>query len=62
VEKADIENLPYGRAAYALMDGIDTFGKLFNAKKRLNYIWAQIQMVNLFSARQNDAIFVATKL
>jgi hypothetical protein len=33
-KKADMENLSYGEAAYALMDGSDTFEKLANAKKQ----------------------------
>jgi len=38
------------------MDGIDTFDKLVDAKKQLNDTFMKIQTVNLFSARQNDAL------
>ena len=55
MEKVDIENLPCCRASYALMDGIDTSDKFIDARK-------QIQMVNLFSAFQNDALNALMKL
>jgi hypothetical protein len=38
------------------MDGIGTSEKLFDAKKQLNDTWMQMQMVNLFLGRQNDAL------
>jgi len=35
IKKAGIENLPFGKAAYALMDGIDTSSKLADMKGHL---------------------------
>jgi hypothetical protein len=58
----DSDNLPYGEAPYALMDGIDTSEKLFDAKKQLNETLKQLQMANLLSARQNDAVVALMKL
>ncbi len=58
----DADNLPYGQAPYALMDGIDTSEKLIDAKKQLNEIWKQSQMINFLSARQKDAVNVLVKL
>jgi hypothetical protein len=62
VKMVDTEKLSYSRAAFALMDGIDTANKLFNAKKQLNDIWMQIQMLNLFLARQHKALTALIKL
>jgi len=62
MKKSDLEKIPYGNAAFGLMDGIDTSDKLFNAKKQLNDTWMQIQMTNLISARQNKAITSLIKL
>jgi len=62
MKKGDMENIPFSNAAFALMDGIDTTDKLFDAKKQLNDTWLQIQMLNLFSARQNDALSALMKL
>jgi len=61
-KKVDTEKISYSRAAFALMDGIDTSDKLFDARKQLNDTWMQIQMVNLFSARQNEALNALMKL
>jgi hypothetical protein len=36
VKKVDIKKISYSRAAFALMDGIDTSENLFDAKKQLN--------------------------
>lgn len=49
-----MENITSRNAAYALMDGIDTFDKLFDSRKQLNDTIIKIQ-VNLMSARQNKA-------
>jgi hypothetical protein len=57
-----MENLSYGEAAYALMDGIDTFKKLADTKKQLNETCMRVQMMDLVSARQNDAIIALMKL
>ena len=57
-----MENLPFGTAAYSLMEGIDMSSKLADMKGHLNDAWKQTQMVNLLSARQNDAIIVLMKL
>jgi hypothetical protein len=62
VKMVDIEKLSYNRAAFALMDRIDTANKLFNAKKQLNDTIMKVQMVNLFLARQNDALNALMKL
>jgi hypothetical protein len=62
MKKSDVEKIPYGNAAFALMDGIDTSNKLLDARKQLNDIWMQVQMLNLFSARQNDALTALRKL
>jgi hypothetical protein len=48
VKKVDTEKISYSRAAFALMDGIDTANKLFDAKKQLNDTWMQVQVLNLF--------------
>jgi hypothetical protein len=61
-KKIEMDNLPFGEALYTLMDGIDTSGKLIDAKKQLNDTWMQIQMVNLFSVRQTNAINALIKL
>jgi len=61
-KKVDTEKISYSRAAFALMDGIDTSDKLFDARKQLNDTWMQIQMVNLFSARQNNVLNASIKL
>jgi hypothetical protein len=45
LKKADMENLPFGTAAYSLLDGIDTSSKLLDMKGHLNETWKQIQMV-----------------
>jgi hypothetical protein len=60
--KKGCDNLPYGEAPYALMDGIDTSEKLLDAKKQLNETLKQLQMVNFLSARQIDAVNVLVKL
>jgi hypothetical protein len=62
VKKVDNERISYSRAAFALMDGIDTTNKMTDARKQLNDTLMQIQMVNLFSARQNDALNALMKL
>jgi hypothetical protein len=62
MKMADLENLPFGTAAYALVDGIDMSSKLADMSRHLNEVWKQIQMVNLLSARQNDAINTFMKL
>ena len=62
IKKADMENLPFGTAAYSLMEGIDMSSKLADMKGHLNDAWKRIQMVNLLSARQKDAIIVLMKL
>jgi hypothetical protein len=51
----------YSVAAYALMNGIDTSGNCLMQKK-LNDTWMQIQMVNLVSARQKDALNALMRL
>jgi hypothetical protein len=61
-KKIEVENLPYREALYSFMDGIETSEKLAYAKKQLNDICRQIQMVNLFSARQTNAINALIKL
>lgn len=61
-KKIEMENLPYGEALYSLMDGIETSEKLAYAKKQLNDICKQIQFVNVFWARQNDALNALIKL
>jgi hypothetical protein len=62
VKMVDTEKMPYSRAAIALMDGVDTADKLLNAKKQLNDTIIKMQMVNLFSSRQNDALNTLMKL
>jgi hypothetical protein len=62
MKKVDMENISNRNAAYALMDGIDTSEKLLDTKKQLNDTIMKIQMVNLFSARQNDALNALMKL
>jgi len=62
VKKVDIKKISYSRAAFALMGEIDTSENLFDAKKQLNDTWMQIQMVNLFLGRQNDALKSLMKL
>jgi hypothetical protein len=47
---------------YTFLLGIDTYEKLIDAKKQLNDTLKQIQMMNLFSARQNYAINALIKL
>lgn len=44
------------------MDGIDISDKLLDATKQLNDAWIQLQMVNLVSAHQNDALNSLMKL
>ena len=61
-KKIDVENLPYGEALYSLMDGFDTSEKLINAKKQLNDMFKQIQVVSLFWARHMDTIYTLMKL
>jgi len=55
MKKVDMENIPYSRSAFALMEGTDTSEKLLDAKKLLNDTIMQINMVNLVSAHQNNA-------
>jgi hypothetical protein len=62
MKKIEVENLPYGEALYSLMDSTYTSEKLIDAKKQLNDTWMQIQMVNLFSERQIDALNSLMKL
>jgi len=62
IKKADIESLPFGEAAYALMNGIDLSEKVDDKNKQLNDAIMKIQMVNLFSARHKDAINALMKL
>jgi len=69
IKKADLENLPYGEAAYALMKGIDTSEKVSDAKKQLIHAQKQlyetvmqINMVKQILARQNDAVIALAKL
>ena len=57
-----MENLPFGTAAYALMDGIDTSSRLADKKKELNDTFLKIQMMNLVSACQKDAITTLMRL
>lgn len=57
-----MENLPFGTAAYALMEGIDMSSKLADMLGHLNETWKCIQMVNLLSARQESAINTLMKL
>jgi hypothetical protein len=57
-----MENLSYGDAAYVLMARIDTPGKIADMEKQLNETMMKIQMVNLVSARQNDAVIALAKL
>jgi len=59
---AEMENLSYGDAAYVLMARIDTPGKIANMEKQLNDTIMKIQMVNLVSAGQNDAIMALARL
>jgi hypothetical protein len=51
MKKSDLEKKPYGNAAFASMDGIDTSYKLIDARKQLNETWMQVQMLNFFLAR-----------
>jgi hypothetical protein len=62
LKKTDMENLPFGTAAYALLDGIDTSSRLADMKKELNDICLKIQMMNHFSARQNAAVIALAKM
>jgi hypothetical protein len=69
LKKADVENLPYGEAAYALMKGIDTSDKVSDAKKQLidaqrqlYQTVMQIYMVKQILMRQNDAVIALMKL
>ena len=62
LKKTYVENLSYSEAAYALMNGIDISEKVDDKNKQLNDAIMKIQMVNLFSARQNDAIYALMKL
>jgi len=69
LKKADVENLSYGEAAYALMNGIDTSEKvsdakkqLINAQKQLYETVMQINMVKQILARQNDAVIALARL
>ena len=69
IKKADLENLPYGEAAYALMKEIDTSEKvsdakkqLIDAQKQLYETVMQINMVKQILARQNDAVIALAKL
>ena len=36
MKTVDLEKISYSKAAYALMDGIDTYEKLIDAKKQLD--------------------------
>jgi hypothetical protein len=62
MKKSDVEKIPFGNAAFALIDGIDISNKLIDARKQLNDTWMQIQMVKLFLGRQNDAVNTIIKL
>jgi hypothetical protein len=62
VKKVDAEKISYNRAAFALMEGIDTSDKLIDARKQLNDTWMQMQMVDLFSTRRNEALTSLIKL
>src|SRR5207249_4671590 len=62
LKKTDVENLSYSEAAYALMNGIDISQKVDDKNKQLNDAIMKVQMVNLFSARHNDAIYALMKL
>jgi hypothetical protein len=59
---AEMENLSYGEAAYVLMARIDTPGKIADLEKQLNDTMMKIQMVNLVSAHQNEAVIALAKL
>ena len=62
MKKADMEKISYNKAAYGLMDGIDTYGKLIDAKKQLNEVSMQIFMMNQFLRRQNYAVNALMRL
>ena len=64
-----MENLSYGEAAYALMNGIDTSEKVSDAKKQLIHAQKQlyetvmqINMVKQILVRQSKAIMSLIRL
>jgi hypothetical protein len=59
---AEMENLSYGDAAYVLMSRIDTQGKVAYMEKQLNDTMTKIQVVNIVSASQNEAMMAVARL
>jgi DNA repair exonuclease SbcCD ATPase subunit len=61
-KRADMENLPPGRAAYRVMQDIEDYNKLSDMKTQLYNVVMQINMMKNISARQNDAMTALMKL
>lgn len=51
-----------GAAPYRVIEDIENYNKLGGMKKQLYDTAMQVQMMNVFSARQNDSINVLMKL
>jgi hypothetical protein len=61
-KRADMENLPPGRAAYRVMQDIEDYNRLSDMKTQLYNVVMQINMMKNISARQNDAMTALRKL
>jgi hypothetical protein len=61
-KRADMENLPPGRAAYRVMQDIEDYNRSGGMKKQLYDTMTQINMTKEFLGRQNDAINTFMKL
>ncbi len=59
---ADMDGIPMGAAPYRVMEDIENYNKLGGLKKELNDTIMSIQMVNLVSARQKEAIIASARL
>jgi hypothetical protein len=57
-----MDGIPMGAAPYRVMEDIENYNKLGGLKKELNDTIMSIQMVNLVSARQKEAIIASARL